>query len=182
MPRFFHRALLPACAAASLIAAGPAAAQTADTFGFEKGDLEVTLGGSGSSDNDFDSNFISFNGSFAYFVTDTINLGVRQDLSIADTNSESSYNAATVAFAQYNISEFGAFVPFVGVSLGYLYGDDVEETFIAGPEIGAKYFVKEDAFFFGRVNYDFLFEDADEADDAFDDGRFVYTIGIGLTF
>ena len=180
MSRFSTLSALPVLAAGLL--AAPAVADVADGPAFQKGDIEVTLGGSGSSDNDFDSNFINFNGSVAYFATDTIALGVRQDLGVADTNNDSSYNAATVVFAQYNIDEFGDFVPFIGATIGYLYGDDVEETFIAGPEIGLKYFVKEDAFFFGRVNYDFLFEDADDADDAFDDGRFTYTIGIGLTF
>ena len=149
--------------------------------GYEKGDVEVMIGGSGTSDEDFDSNAVNLNASVAWLVTEGLALGIRQDLAIADSGDDSSYNAATVGFADFNFN-FGDFVPFVGVTFGYLYGDNVDETFIAGPEAGLKYFVKDDAFLFGRANYDFLFEDTDDADEAFEDGRFVYTIGIGLTF
>ncbi len=68
------------------------------------------------------------------------------------------------------------------MSLGYLYGDGVNETFYGGPEAGLRYYVKSDAFIFGRASYQFLFESGDEIDDQFDDGRFVYTLGVGFTF
>ena len=177
--------LLPTLAAtlATGLAAAPAA-QAQDLFaGYEKGDWEVTFGGSGTSDQDFDNNIVSFNGSVAYFLTEGISLGIRQDIAVSDGSGDddSSWSGASVGVLDFNFN-FGDFVPFVGVTFGYLYGDDVDDTFIAGPEAGLKYFVKDDAFLFGRVNYDFLFESADEAEDNFDDGRFLYTLGIGLTF
>ena len=183
MTSILTRAAALAAAATTAFAATPSASAQDLFAGYEKGDLEVTFGGTGTSDNDFDNNVISFNGSLAYFFTEGFSLGVRQDVSISDGSGDddSSWAGATVGVANYNFN-FGDFVPFVGVTLGYLYGDDVDDTFIAGPEAGLKYFVKDDAFLFGRVNYDFLFESGDEAEDNFDDGRFLYTIGIGLTF
>lgn len=56
------------------------------------------------------------------------------------------------------------------------------ESFIAGPEAGIKYFVNDTTFINLGVEYEFVFEDADKADDAFDDGRFVYLLGIGFRF
>ncbi len=73
---------------------------------------------------------------------------------------------------------FGA--AFVGVSIGYLYGDNVNDTFIAGPEVGLRYFINDTTFVNMLVEYEFLFEDADEVDEQFDDGRYVYTVGLGV--
>jgi hypothetical protein len=76
---------------------------------------------------------------------------------------------------------FERYVPYLGATIGYLYGDDsVDEQFIAGPEAGLKSFVNDTTFILAAVEYQFLFDDADDADEAFDDGRFVYTLGIGF--
>ena len=61
-----------------------------------------------------------------------------------------------------------------------MYGDAVEDTWVAGPEGGLKLFVNDTTFILGQIAYDFFFEDSDDADDAFDDGRWVYTLGIGF--
>jgi hypothetical protein len=37
-------------------------------------------------------------------------------------------------------------------------------------------------FIFGRIEYQFFFENSDQADDAFEDGQFVYSIGVGFRF
>ena len=51
------------------------------------------------------------------------------------------------------------------------------------PEAGLKYYVKDETFLYGRVAYQFITEDADDADDqSFDDGTFEYVIGIGFNF
>jgi|SRR5829696_7823074 len=69
-------------------------------------------------------------------------------------------------------------------SLGYVYGDLVNDRFIAGPEAGLKLYFHEnhDVFIFGRIEYQFFFEDSDNADDTFEDGQFVYSIGVGFGF
>jgi len=45
-----------------------------------------------------------------------------------------------------------------------------------------KYFVNKTTFITAGIEYQVLFEDTDQADDNFDDGRFVYLLGIGFTF
>ncbi|MGH7215097.1 MAG: hypothetical protein ACREIT_10075 [Tepidisphaeraceae bacterium] len=47
---------------------------------------------------------------------------------------------------------------------------------------GVKFFVNSTPFIFLMAEYQFFFEDSDDAGDAFDDGQFVYSLGIGLRF
>lgn len=70
----------------------------------------------------------------------------------------------------------------MGFNIGYLYGDTVKEQFIAGPDGGVKYFVNHTTSILCGIEYQVLFTEANEVDDNFDDGRFVYVLGIGFTF
>jgi hypothetical protein len=45
-----------------------------------------------------------------------------------------------------------------------------------------KFFVNDTTFITAGIEYQVLFEDASDADDNFDDGRFVYLLGIGFKF
>jgi hypothetical protein len=71
-------------------------------------------------------------------------------------------------------------VPYVGASIGYLYGNNLRDTWVAGPEGGLKVFVNDTTFIIGQLAYDFFFRHTDEVDSAFSDGRWVYTVGIGF--
>jgi hypothetical protein len=154
----------------------PAAAQAQ----FSQGDWVLTLGGSGSSDNDFIDNDFEFDGSLSYFVSDQIGVGVRQGVSFNDVEgSDDDWNASTVVFADFHFN-LGRWQPFIGAEIGYLYGDNVDDTWIAGPEGGVKYFVNSTTFIYGMVEYQFFFEDTDELDSSFDDGQFVYSLGLGV--
>jgi len=148
--------------------------------GFTQGDKVFSLGGSGASDEEFADNDFTFEGSFSYFFTDAIEGAVRQGLAFNDVSgNDDEWAAATRAALDYNF-DMGRFWPFVGASLGYVYGDAVKDTWVAGPEAGLRYFVNETTFILGMVEYEFFFEDSDEAGDAFDDGRFVYTLAMGF--
>lgn len=146
---------------------------------YNTGDWEFILGGSGSSDKDFDATTLSFQANVGYFFTDNVELIIRQGISVADLTDESSWGASTRLGLDYNFN-VNNLKPFLGVNIGYLYGDDVVETFIAGPEAGIKYFLNSTTFINVQAEYQFLFENADDADDQFDDGRYVYTIGMGI--
>lgn len=148
--------------------------------GFTQGDKVLSLGGSGASDDEFVDNDFTFEGSLSYFFTDNLEAAIRQGLAFNDvTGSDDEWAAATRVALDYNF-DMGRWWPFVGASLGYVYGDAVEDTFVAGPEAGLRYFVNETTFILGLVEYEFFFEDSDEVDDAFDDGRFVYTLAMGF--
>jgi hypothetical protein len=72
--------------------------------------------------------------------------------------------------------------PFVGANFGGFYGDGVDDTFAAGLEVGVKYYVLPKTFILGSLEYQWLFESAGGADDSFDDGQFIYGLGIGFNF
>ncbi|MDD2388884.1 MAG: hypothetical protein PHP23_04020 [Desulfobacterales bacterium] len=148
---------------------------------YNAGDWEFILAGSGTSDNSFDTTTLSVQGGAGYFYTDNIELGIKQGISISDLNDGSSWGASTRFSLDYNFN-IRNLKPFIGVNVGYLYGDDVKDTFIAGPEGGIKYGLNSTTFIYTQVEYQILFENADEIDNQFDDGRYVYTIGMGIKF
>jgi hypothetical protein len=162
-----------------LLAAGIFAIPATAFSGYNTGDWEFSLAGSGSSDNDFDTTTASAEGALGYFFTPVIEGIIRQGIGFSDTPDDSDWNGSTRVGADFNFP-FDRYVPYIGASIGYLYGDSVDEQFIAGPDVGLKSFVNETTFILAAVEYEFLFDDADEADEAFDDGRFVYTLGIGF--
>ena len=141
----------------------------------EAGDFEVTLSGSGTSSKGFDSTAFGIAGSFGWFWTDNIEIGVRKSAAIADSEDDTDYAGSIRAFVDYHF-DLGKVQPFVGFSLGAEYGDNVNDNFILGPEVGLKYFVKPKTFLFGQAAYQF------NVDEDPDDGSFFYTVGMGFNF
>ena len=152
-----------------------------NAMAYERGDLELTLGGSGSSDESLDGTVFNIEAGLGYFMTQNFETIWRQGISYVDIPGGNNWNASTRLSFDYNFG-VGPFYPYLGGNIGYLYGDTVEEQFIAGPEGGVKYFVNKTTFITAGIEYQVLFEDTDQADDNFDDGRFVYLLGIGFTF
>lgn len=153
----------------------PAAAQAQ----FSEGDWELTLNGSGTSSKDFDSNTVSVNGSLGYFVSDQIEIALRQGVSWTSIDQGPDVAAfATRVAADYHF-DLDRWQPFVGVVGGGVYGDeDVLDSFVAGPEAGVKYFVNSTTFVFAAAEYEFFFNSGDA--DVIDTGQFVYSIGMGV--
>lgn len=163
-----------AAAAALAFVATPAMAQ------FEQEDFALTLSGQAFTDVNLDSTNVNVAGSLGYFFSDQFEAGIRQGFTYSDLAGNNS-NGTTALFADYHFGEEGAeFQPFLGAALGYAYGDSTNDTFYAGPELGVKYFVDENWFVFGVAEYQFFFEDGDEADEAIDDGSFIFRLGLGV--
>ena len=148
----------------------------------ERGPWEFTLAGTGFSDKDFDTTQLGLDLGLGIFLG-PIEVGGRQTINWTDTEADEAFSGSTRGFADLQF-DLGPVSPFIGVMLGYVYGDFVKEQFIAGPEAGIKFHVGDDrdTFIFARVEYQFFFEDEDDAESAFDDGQFVYTIGVGFRF
>ncbi len=66
------------------------------------------------------------------------------------------------------------FVPYIGANFGYSYGEGVSDAWRLGPEVGLKYFVNETTYLYGNMSYEF------DLNDGFDNGGFVYGVGIGF--
>ncbi len=91
------------------------------------------------------------------------------------------WDGSTRVFYDYHFGTGNA-RPFVGVSLGGLYGEEVDETFMGGPEVGIKYWVHDQTFITAMAEYQFLFKSGSDARDRYDDGAFFYSVGVGFNF
>jgi len=149
---------------------------------FEEGDKEITLSGSAANGSDFDGVSAGVNASLGYFMTDNLELSIRQTLTYTDVAPVDSAIAGSTRVALDFHFDLEALQPFVGGNFGYVYGDIVNDTWEAAPEGGVKWFVNSTTFIFAMVEYQFFFDSADNADNGFDNGQFVYTLGIGLKF
>ncbi|WP_166263485.1 hypothetical protein [Marinobacter caseinilyticus] len=147
----------------------------------QAGDRLFSLTGSGASDTDFDSNTASISFDLGQFYSASTALGLRQSAGFSDSTGNSSWSGATRVFADYHF-DLGQWQPFVGGNIGGIYGDDVDETFFAGPEGGVKYYVKPKTYVTFQTEYQIFFDNADEAESNFDDGAWAYSAGIGFNF
>jgi hypothetical protein len=148
---------------------------------FEEGDKEITFSGQAANGPDWDGFVAGASGSIGYFMTDNLELSLRQSLTYTDIGVDSSINGSTRVALDFHF-DLEQLQPFVGGNFGYVYGDAVNDTFEAAPELGVKYFVNSTTFLFAMAEYQIFFDSADEADAAFDDGQFLYTFGIGFRF
>ena len=138
---------------------------------FEQGNWELTLNGSGSNDQDWRTGAAAVNIGLGYFTTKELEIGIRQSLVWADGGS--AWNGDTRAFLDYHF-DMDRWQPFVGANVGYIYGDGVQDAWIAGPEVGVKYFVNSTTFIGVSAAYEFNLEEG------LDEGAFFYALGIGF--
>lgn len=151
-------------------------------YGPNQGDWEFTLGGGGSSDNDVDVGDFRLDAELGHYLTDDVSVAFRQGISYIDDNAGTDLGGSSRLAVDYHF-DLDRFRPFIGVNLGYVYGDNLKDTWAGGPEAGLKWYAKEETFIFARAEYQFLFEDLDNADDnEIDDGQFLYNVGIGFNF
>jgi hypothetical protein len=156
-----------------------------DFPGLDAGTWELTLTGSGASNRDVNQGNFGAQASIGYFFANQLEVQGRQTIGYADTDNghtgTTTFSASTTLAIDYHF-DLDRFQPFVGAGIGYLYGKSTNDTGVFGPEAGLKYFVKHDTFIYGIVQYQFFFHNGDEFQGNFDDGSFVYGIGIGFTW
>ena len=138
---------------------------------FEAGNWEMRLSGTGSNDQDFRTYDISVNVGLGYFLTKEAEVGVRQGLIMSDGGS--SWSGQTLAFLDYHF-DMDRWQPYVGANIGYAYGENVNDSWLAGPEVGVKYFVNSTTFIDLNAAYEFNLEEG------LDSGAFLYGLGIGF--
>jgi hypothetical protein len=143
----------------------------------QAGDWELTLSGSGSSNNDFDAHSLGVDGQLGYYFADPAEIYIRQSVNWSDAeDADSIWQGSTRVGADYHFQLGDQWRPFVGGNIGYAYGDLVDDSWIASLEGGVKYYVNASTFIYGIVEYQFLVEES------FGDGSWVYGLGIGFNF
>ena len=146
---------------------------------FEAGDWELRLNGAGRADNNVDAGSVEVNGSLGYVLDPNWEVSLRQSIGYVDTGGDNAYNASTKVGLDYHF-DAGRWQPFVGAQLGFHYGDQFRDTWSMGPEAGVKYFMSDNAFVYGQIGYDWFLRNAGDAAGNFNDGQFVYGVGIGF--
>ena len=144
------------------------------------GTWTATLHGGGLTDSQLKEGTFNVQAGVGYLVTDQVEVGLRQSLQFADFG-ESNWAGSTRLHGDYHF-DFDRWQPFAGLNLSFTYGDSVADTWAAGPEVGVKYFLKDEAFIFAMIQYDIFFRDASNERDNFDDGQILYAVGPGFTF
>lgn len=181
-----YKKLLRTCVVSLTVLSAPTLAMAEhvpghmDEFGPAKGEWEITLGGSGSSDKDFDAGGFGLSGSVGYFLTEHWELALRQGYSFSDTGTD-IWSGSTRGALDFHF-DLNRLQPFVGATFGGLYGKGVNDSWAAGLEAGLKFYVKPKTFIFGMAEYQWLFKDADNIDNNFDEGQLLYSVGIGFNF
>ena len=171
--------LVPAVLAALPLSAF--AESSSDNFGPSAGSREFTLAGTGSNDKDFDHGSWGLAASYGWFTNKNWEWVIRQSVTYSDLPGDNASSGSTRLGADYHF-DLGKWRPFIGANIGAIYGDAVNNTGIAGPELGVKYYVKPETFVFLQTEYQFFFDSADEVDDNFDDGAFAHSVGVGFNF
>lgn len=162
-----------------------ASAQSSD-FSPRAGDQEFSISGTGSSDQSFNSGSFGVTGDLGWYTRDNVVGGIRQSINYASIEGESLkddfWNGSTRGYFNYHFLT-NRTRPFLGASLGGIYGDGVNNSAFAGLETGVKHYVQAKTYMLARVEYQFFFSRGSDAADAFqDDGAWAYTLGLGYNF
>lgn len=146
------------------------------------GSREITIGGSGSADNSLDDSGGGISLSYGKYTSDRVMWSLRQTINYSNPEGDStSWNGSTRIAADYHFGD-NRLRPLLGANVGYIYGDGVNDTWAAGLEGGLKYYVNDTTFVYGLLEYAWLFDDTDDVDDTFDDGRYLWSVGVGFNF
>jgi hypothetical protein len=149
-----------------------------------RGPWELELSGSAVNGNKFNGLSAAANVDIGYFILDQLEVGVRQSLSYTDIGVPKALDGSTRVAVDFHLplGDQNQFVPFVGANIGYVYGDNVNDTWEAAPETGIKVFVNNSTFVFVQVEYQFFFRSGSNASDSFKNGQFLWTLGLGFRF
>jgi hypothetical protein len=174
------------CLFSALPIAASAQSSGSSEFGPQQGDREFSISGTGGSDQEFDSATFGVTGDLGWYLRENVVAGVRQSINYASIEGEDItddfWNGSTRGYLNYQFLDDRA-RPFIGASFGGIYGDGIKDSLFAGLETGLKYYVQKKTYFLARAEYQFYFDDSDDADDAFkDDGGWAYTVGLGYNF
>jgi hypothetical protein len=153
-------------------------------YGFNPGNWELTASAQAQNDRDFHDLTGAANVALGYFVSDNLELAIRQTVNYSDVGvvggggSGTFWSFATDVAADWHF-DLGQWQPFIGANIGFIYGD-VNNTWEAGPEGGVKYFLNTSTFIFVMAQYEFFFNEGDVGTDAFSNGLWRYSLGLGV--
>jgi len=147
-----------------------------------RGPVEITLGASGNNGPNFNGFDAAGTGSVGYFFADPLELKLTQSAAYSDLGGARGWDASTELGLDFHMPIADTLLPYVGANIGYVYGNQVRDTWEAAPEAGIKWFVTPSTFIYGSVEYQFFFSQNSTAASALRNGQFIYGVGIGFRF
>lgn len=99
-----------------------------------------------------------------------------------------SFNAKDEGYGGRSVVGFdlqagmGGFTPYIGVNVGAIYGESVQDGWVAGPEAGVKVGLGSGAFIYAKGAYDYQFRHSSGWDEAWDEGIVLGGLGAGWRF
>jgi hypothetical protein len=121
--------------------------------------------------------------SYGIFLSDSLEVGIRQGYSgLFPSKASSQWVATTTPFVDYHfrgLSEGDTVLPYVGVFLGAVWNDrDITGTL--GPNAGVKLFVNSSTFVNFNYRYEWFFDKFRNVGDERTDGNHIGQAGIGF--
>lgn len=146
------------------------------------GQMEFSIGGNGAVNKDFNDSAGGVNFALGrYFSSNVIGL-IRQTVNYANPQDSDVAWSGSTRLAVDQLFGDGKFRPFLGVNFGRVYGDGVRDTWAAGLETGAKYYVQPRTFIQATIEYGWFFQHSRSIEDRFDDGQWNWSLGVGFNF
>ena len=154
-----------------------------DEFGPHKGSWEFTLGGSGGSNKALNNSQGGVNATLGYYLNHLLEVSLRQSGNYTNGSGSGGANYDGSTFVGID-QHFGSarLRPFVGANFGRIYGDTTNDSWAAGLEGGLKFYVQPKTFLFAEANYAWTFNKSSKATDNFNDGAFLWSVGVGFNF
>ena len=157
---------------------------TEDDYDYHRGDMEFMISGAGNSDKDFNRSDINADATLGFYPMEYLEIFLRQGIRYADISGGDNLWLASSRGGFDIVFDLSRLKPFIGGNVGYIYGSNewIKDQWVAGPEAGLRFFATNTAFLYAQIEYQFLFDDTDEAEEQFEDGRYVYSLGVGFKF
>jgi len=149
-------------------------------IGPSRGSYEFAVGGAGQANDRLNGAGVSLSAAAGYYLQNDWLLSLRQDVGYSDVGNDTSTGFTRLALDW--VRPEGWFRPLIGASLGFAYGESINETIAIGPEVGLRYFVKPSTFVEAKVEWQVFFTTTEDSSEIFDDGALLYSIGLGVTF
>lgn len=95
--------------------------------------------------------------SLAYYLTPNLPVKIDQVVyNTLDTSHDDGFGGRSTAQIALQ-GNFDSFHPYIGANGGYIYGKGVQDGWLAGPELGAKFDFTRNFFGYAKAAYDFTF-------------------------
>jgi len=129
------------------------AATNAPSIADDSSPWVLTLGGSGATATDASSTVLGGDISLGltFNVVLPVELGVRQSVSFANANGDSTVLGTTRLYGDVTVFTFKRLDVFAGAAVGVTYGDGIDPAWEVAPEAGARLWLKKDVAVLARA-------------------------------